>query len=46
MSKMGLILALAALVGAGAVAILVRANSPSKDYAVVKSAGKSCCDGH
>lgn len=46
MSKIGLILALAALIGAGAAAVLVGANSSSKDSAVVKSSGKSCCDGH
>lgn len=47
MSKIGLVLALAALIGAGAAAILVGANSSSNSSAaVVKSTGKSCCDGH
>lgn len=47
MNKLGLILALAALLGAGAAALIVGAKGSSNPTAAVTTPEKaSCCSGH
>ncbi len=46
MSKIGLLLALAALIGAGAAALIVGSSVSDAKPAVIKKSGGSCCDGH